>query len=164
MNPLTLFSRLRRRFTLLLVLAGLGLASAASQADTLDLQRYRGKVVLVDFWASWCAPCRQSFPWLNAMQAKYANQGLVVVAVNVDRQRADAEGFLKEVPAKFEIVYDPQGELAARYEVPGMPSSYVFGPTGELLSKHIGFRQAQREEREQELQRLLANPPIKAAP
>lgn len=163
MNKLEFVSRLRHPLTLLL-LACLGLASTASHADTLDLQRFRGRVVLVDFWASWCAPCRQSFPWLNAMQAKYADKGLVVVAVNVDRERTDAEGFLEEVPAKFEIVYDPNGDLAAQYQVPGMPSSYVFGPTGELLSKHIGFRQAQRDEREQELQRLLANPAVQAAP
>src|SRR4051812_16001142 len=96
------------------ILACLALtATAADTAGALDLARYRGKVVLVDFWASWCEPCRHSFPWLNAMQAKYADRGLVVIGVNVDRERADADRFLRDVPAKFQIVYDPEGTLAA---------------------------------------------------
>jgi thiol-disulfide isomerase/thioredoxin len=151
-----------RRFTAklaLLVLAALpGFTPCFAQAaDTLDLNRFRGKVVLLDFWASWCEPCRQSFPWLNAMQAKYADRGLVIIGVNVDRVRTDADRFLRDVPADFKIVYDSDGSLAAHYEVPGMPSSYVFGPTGELVGQHIGFRNATREEREAELQNLLSS-------
>jgi thiol-disulfide isomerase/thioredoxin len=115
-----------------------------------------GQVVLVDFWASWCAPCRHSFPWLNDMQAKYGPRGLVVIGVNVDRERGEAERFLRETPAGFQILYDPDGSLAARYDVPGMPSSYVFSPDGELVGRHIGFRKATQAEREAELVRLLA--------
>ena len=121
-----------------------------------DLQ---GKVVLLDFWASWCEPCRHSFPWLNAMQAKYAERGLVIIAVNVDRERAAAERFLRETPATFRIVYDPAGALAARYEVPGMPSSYVIDAKGDIVGTHIGFRNALRAEREAELQKLLETQP-----
>jgi cytochrome c biogenesis protein CcmG/thiol:disulfide interchange protein DsbE len=131
-------------------------AVAADTGDSLDLAPLRGKVVLVDFWASWCAPCRQSFPWLNDMQAKYGPRGLVVIGVNVDRERGEAERFLRDTPAEFRILYDPDGALAARYEVPGMPSSYVFGPNGELVGRHVGFRKAARTEREAELVRLLA--------
>ena len=130
-------------------------AAAADTADVLDLARFRGKVVLVDFWASWCEPCRQSFPWLNAMQAKYADRGLVVIGVNVDRERADADRFLQDVPAEFQIVYDPAGTLAARYDLPGMPASYVVGPKGDIVGRHLGFRNALRAEREAELQKLL---------
>lgn len=143
----------------IVLLAGLtGLA--ASAADTLDLSHYRGKVVLVDFWASWCAPCRKSFPWLNEMQRKYGERGLVVIGVNVDATRHAAEQFLRDVPSKFQIVYDPSGALAAEYQVPGMPSSFLFGPDGKLVSSHIGFQQSAREAREAELQQLLptANP------
>jgi cytochrome c biogenesis protein CcmG, thiol:disulfide interchange protein DsbE len=130
-------------------------STTGQAADTLRLDRYRGKVVLVDFWASWCEPCRHSFPWLNAMQAKYADRGLVIIGVNVDREQADAQRFLREVPAGFEIVYDPNGSLATHYEVPGMPSSYVFDPGGTLISRHIGFRNAARAEREAEIEKLL---------
>lgn len=132
---------------------------AADSPGALDLDRLHGKVVLLDFWASWCEPCRHSFPWLNAMQAKYADRGLVIIAVNVDREHADAERFLREVPAAFRIVYDPAGELAARYDVPGMPSSYVIGPNGDIVARHIGFRDALRAEREAQLQKLLETKP-----
>lgn len=147
---------LARTAQLMIAVVGLGFALTAQSGETLGLEKHRGKVVLVDFWASWCGPCRQSFPWLNEMQAKYADLGLVVIGVNVDRERADATRFLRDVPARFEMVYDPTGTLAAQYSVPGMPSSYVFGPSGELIGKHIGFRMSERTDREAELQRLLA--------
>jgi cytochrome c biogenesis protein CcmG/thiol:disulfide interchange protein DsbE len=128
---------------------------ASAAGEPVDLERFRGKVVLLDFWASWCAPCRQSFPWLNQMHAKYKDRGLVVIGINVDPERKDAERFLEETPADFEIVYDPNGSLAARYQVPGMPSSYLIGPDGQVAGVHVGFRSGVREEREAELQRLL---------
>jgi thiol-disulfide isomerase/thioredoxin len=132
------------------------LAPAALAADDpLQLANLRGKVVIVDFWASWCAPCRRSFPWLNEMQAKYRDRGLVIIGVNVDRERAEAERFLKQTPADFHIVYDPDGSLAARYQIPGMPSSYVIGRDGQQAGVHIGFRTGMREQREAELERLL---------
>jgi thiol-disulfide isomerase/thioredoxin len=149
-----------RRLLLSIALACSSLtAVAADSADRLDLDSLRGKVVLLDFWASWCEPCRHSFPWLNAMQAKYADRGLVIIGVNVDREHADAERFLREVPAAFRIVYDPAGALASRYDVPGMPSSYVIGPNGDIVGRHIGFRNAARAEREAELQKLLEAKP-----
>ncbi|HEY6645396.1 TlpA disulfide reductase family protein [Povalibacter sp.] len=137
--------------------------STAHAADAFDLSHYRGKVVLVDFWASWCEPCRHSFPWLNEMQARYADRGLVVIGINVDRTQADAARFLRDVPARFPIVFDPAGTLASQYDVPGMPSTFVFGPDGEIVSRHIGFRDGQRAGREAELQKLLAGPGVALA-
>ncbi|HET9446010.1 MAG TPA: TlpA disulfide reductase family protein [Steroidobacteraceae bacterium] len=130
-------------------------ASAADTNDPLDLARYRGKVVLVDFWASWCEPCRRSFPWLNSMHARYAERGLVVIGVNVDRERAQAERFLRDVPAAFPIVYDPAGALASHYDLPGMPVSLVIGPNGEVVARHVGFRSGLSAQREAEVQQLL---------
>jgi thiol-disulfide isomerase/thioredoxin len=130
-------------------------AAAADTPDPLGLASLRGKVVLVDFWASWCEPCRHSFPWLNEMQAKYADRGLVVIGVNVDRERAEADRFLHDVPAQFRIVYDSAGTIATHYDLPGMPVSYVIGANGEVVQRHVGFRAALRAEREAELQKLL---------
>jgi len=144
-----------RRVVATLTIACLLAAALPVQAEAIDLTRYRGKVVVVDFWASWCAPCRQSFPWLNAMQSKYGRDGLVVIGVNVDRVRAEADRFLRDVPATFEIAYDPDGSLATQYDVPGMPTSYVFDTSGKLVGKHVGFRNASRTEREAEIQKLL---------
>ena len=144
------------RFILLATLACLGPVALAAD-DPLDLAQFRGKVVVIDFWASWCAPCRQSFPWLNEMHAKYRDRGLIVIGVNVDRERGEAERFLKQTPAAFPIVYDPDGSLATRYQVPGMPSSYIIGRDGQQAGVHIGFRNGTREEREAELERLLSS-------
>ncbi len=134
----------------------LGLAGSYARAqEPLDLARYRGKVVILDFWASWCAPCRQSFPWLNDLHQRYVDDGLVILGVNVDQERAAADRFLRDVPARFEIIYDPRGALATKYQLMGMPSSFIFGPNGELVSSHIGFKQATRAEREAEIVKLL---------
>ena len=129
------------RFVLALTLMLLASAPAAVTAadPAFDLAQYRGKVVYLDFWASWCKPCRHSFPWMNAMQQKYGADGLVIVAVNLDEQHADAEKFLKETPADFTVIYDPEGKLAEQYGIYGMPSSFVIGRDGQVLQKHQGF-------------------------
>ena len=150
----------RQSLTGLLLACLMLFVGSASAADAFDLSHYRGKVVVVDFWASWCEPCRHSFPWLNEMQARYADRGLVVIGINVDRAPSDAARFLRDVPASFSIVYDPTGSIAERYDVPGMPSSFVFGPDGEMVARHIGFREGLRKEREAELQKLLAEPGV----
>jgi thiol-disulfide isomerase/thioredoxin len=113
------------------------------------------KVIYVDFWASWCGPCRRSFPWLNEMQAKYADQGFTVIGVNVDPDKADAQLFLDKYPANFPLVYDPNGELASRYALQGMPSSILMNADGEELSRHIGFSYEHKNDYEQEIVRLL---------
>lgn len=114
-----------------------------------------GSVVYVDFWASWCAPCRESFPWMNEMQAKYADRGLKIIAVSLDRKRADSEQFLAEVPADFTIGFDPQGQLAEQFKVIGMPMAFVIDRDGRLVEKHTGFRNSKRESYEASLAEQL---------
>jgi thiol-disulfide isomerase/thioredoxin len=134
-----------------------GLGVPATGAD-LDLARYHGKVVVLDFWASWCKPCRQSIPWLNEMRARYGERGLVIVGVNVDAVHTDAERFLRDVPVSFDLVFDPAGDLAQRFEVKGMPTSVVLDRNGQIVQRFIGFRQAQAAAHESELQQLLSAP------
>lgn len=138
------------------VLGGVAGARADSSPDPLRLTELRGQVVLVDFWASWCKPCRQSFPWLNSLQKRYADRGLVVIGVNVDRSHDDAERFLRDFPAAFRILYDPDGIAARHFDVPGMPSSYLIGRDGRVVSRHIGFSAAARDEREAQIDELLS--------
>jgi len=126
-----------------------------AEAPTLDLSAYEGKVVVLDFWASWCVPCRRSFPWLNAMREKYGDDGLVIIGVNVDRDRSEAERFLAEYPAEFTIFYDTEGRYASEYGVEAMPSSYVFGRDGELRVRHLGFKVQKQDEYEAALAAAL---------
>ena len=120
-----------------------------------DLVQQRGKVVYLDFWASWCIPCRKSFPWMNEMSAKYKAQGLEVVAVNLDKEKKLADQFLQKVEAHFTIAFDPAGDSATAYKLRGMPSSYLIGRDGKLYASHIGFREKDKPKLEQAIQQLL---------
>jgi len=135
------------------------LVSAGARASDLDLDAYRGKVVYIDFWASWCAPCRESFPWLDQLERQFGSQNLVVIGVNVDHDRDSAERFLNQNFASFPIVYDPLGKIAAAYKVKGMPSAVLIDRTGQVRFEHIGFSSKKTSEYEEQLQTLLNEPP-----
>ena len=143
---------------LLAAAAMLAVLSAPASGDSLVSER-EGKVVVVDFWASWCVPCRRSFPWMNDMIDKYADDGLVVIAVNLDKDRAAAEAFLAEVPGNFEIEFDPDASIAREYGVQAMPSSFVFGRDGELVARHLGFKVKKQDEYEAVLVKALGDTP-----
>lgn len=125
-------------------------------AALLDLSALRGRVVYLDFWASWCAPCRQSFPWMQAMKGEHEREGSTVITVNLDYNRADAERFLRRFHPDFNVQFDPQGELAEQFKVQGMPTSVIIDRYGVPRFKHTGFRAADREAYAQEIQGLLA--------
>ncbi len=129
---------------------------AAPRWQVLDA--YAGKVVLVDFWASWCSPCLQSFPWMNGLQQKYGGRGFEVVAVNLDQDPALAEAFLKQRPAGFRVEYDTPGAIARQFGVQAMPTSFLIDRQGRIRARHAGFRDKQREEREREIDALLKEP------
>lgn len=127
------------RLTGFLYVALFTATAAHADAAVFDVAQYKGKIVYLDFWASWCKPCRQSFPWMDAMQKKYGAEGLVVLAVDEDEQPADGRKFLAQEQPGFTIIPDPNGELAERYELIGMPSSFLIGRDGQVLQKHAGF-------------------------
>jgi cytochrome c biogenesis protein CcmG, thiol:disulfide interchange protein DsbE len=126
-----------------------------AEGGEFRLDAYRGKVVYLDFWASWCGPCKQSFPFMNSLQSRYADKGLVIVAVNVDTAREDAQRFLKQVPADFKVAYDPKGDVAKEYAIKGMPSSFLIGRDGKVLSAHTGFNYASRDQLDLAVQQAL---------
>lgn len=149
-----------RRWTVLLAML-LAMLTSAAHAETRDLsilpaiKAHAGKVVLLDFWASWCAPCRQSFPWMSELQKRYGRDKLVVLAVNMDQDKALATRFLEKTPAGFEVLYDPKGDLATQLNVQAMPTSYLIDPKGRQRAVHKGFRDAQRAEREKQIEQLI---------
>lgn len=107
---------------------------------TQKLSDYKGKLVYLDFWASWCIPCRKSFPWMNKIHEKYQKQGLEVIAVNLDKDSQLVSQFLKKYPALFKIAYDSSGNTAEQFHVKGMPTSFLISRDGKLISVHMGFR------------------------
>ena len=122
-----------------LLASSLSTSAQAAAGRALSLEQYQGKVVLADFWASWCGPCRLSMPWLNQMHEKYAAHGLHVLGVNLDEDAASAAKFLADYPATFEVVYDPQGQYASHYGLQTMPTSILFDRQGNKISHHNGF-------------------------
>ena len=130
------------------------LATAAKPVRLADL---KGQVVYLDFWASWCAPCKQSFPFMSEMQAKYGPRGFTVIGVNVDQKREDADKFLTSTPAKFTVGYDSAGKVAEVYQPKGMPTSYLIGADGKVRAVHVGFKDSDRERIEAEIQSALTS-------
>lgn len=125
--------------------------------ETIALTSLRGQVVYVDFWASWCGPCRRSFPWMNEMQQRYGDRGLTIIGVNVDRRRADAEQFLKTNVARFAVVYDDRGATPQAYSVKGMPSSYLIDARGTVVGVEQGFHDDRKGAIEDQIRSLLSS-------
>jgi thiol-disulfide isomerase/thioredoxin len=124
--------------------------------DTVALDRLRGRIVYVDFWASWCGPCKRSFPWMSELQQRYGGQGFAVVAINVDRKREDAERFLRQVPAGFTVAFDAAGTTPAAYGATSMPSSYLIDDKGNVVEIENGFRDDRKAALEARIRALVA--------
>jgi thiol-disulfide isomerase/thioredoxin len=128
----------------------------ANAAVSIDLGSLRGRVVYLDFWASWCVPCRQAFPWMQTMKDAHEREGLTVVAVNLDRSQEDAERFLNRFKPSFVVRFDPQGSLAERFNIHGLPTSVIIDRHGVQRFTHIGFRAVDQAAFENQLRQVLA--------
>jgi cytochrome c biogenesis protein CcmG, thiol:disulfide interchange protein DsbE len=124
-------------------------------ASPVELPNLPGRVVYLDFWASWCGPCRQSFPWMEIMKSTYQAQGLEIITINLDRDRAEADKFLAQFHPTFAVRFDPNGELAEFYKVRGMPASVLIDRHGVTRFTHVGFRPVDGPVYEAQLRELL---------
>jgi thiol-disulfide isomerase/thioredoxin len=116
----------------------------------------KGKIVLIDFWASWCAPCKESFPTMNDLQKRYGPQGLIIIAVNVDENSSDMVDFLKQHNAKFAVVRDGARKLVDKVAISTMPTSFLIDSNGKVRFTHNGFRGDETKKKyEQEIESLL---------
>lgn len=133
--------------------------STLDQQQQINLQQFRGKVVYVDFWASWCAPCAKSFPFLNSLHKDFADKGLQVIAVNMDENSSDVQAFLAKYPAGFSVAADASQQCAKNFEVNAMPSSYLIDGKGVIKHVHLGFRAGEAEQLRAVVEQLLAELP-----
>jgi thiol-disulfide isomerase/thioredoxin len=121
----------------------------------IQLKSYRGKVVYVDFWASWCGPCRQSLPALNKIYKKLRKKGFVVIAINLDEEKPDAMAFLKQFPVGYPTARDIKGTTPDNYGLQGMPTAYLIDKKGKVRLIHEGFKKADTAELSQKITALL---------
>lgn len=126
------------------------------QGQPMALKDKLGKVIYLDFWASWCAPCRTSFPLLNKLHEKLKAKGFEVVGVNLDDDKAKAEKFIQEIPVGFTVLHDGKGEWADQYVVESMPTSFIIDKQGVVQHIHHGFTASDIDELEKKVTQLLA--------
>ena len=151
---------------LLAALPGVG-AAAIKVGDAFpDLAAYKlegklpdslkDKVVMIDFWASWCEPCKDSFPAMEDIHKRYGPKGLVVIAINVDENRADMEEFLKKNRATFTLVRDASQKLVEKAGIATMPGSFLIDREGKVRFVHTGYKGEETKKKyEQEIESLL---------
>ncbi|NVK25019.1 MAG: TlpA family protein disulfide reductase [Gammaproteobacteria bacterium] len=151
---------------LLLIATSVSVETRSSEVEPLSklnglIEENQGKVIYLDFWASWCVPCRQSFPWLNQMQKKYESDGFVVIAVNLDEETINASKFLQKWPANFPVIYDSKGITASHYQLKGMPTSFILDRRGNIAVNHVGFFGSKLTDYEQQIVTLLKTQSLK---
>jgi thiol-disulfide isomerase/thioredoxin len=133
-----------------------GAAQAARpSAPALDLSAYKGKVVYLDFWASWCIPCRQSFPYMKELALRYGPGNFAVVAIDVDHDQDQAQAFIDLFHPNFPIVFDPKGRIADAYKIKDMPTSFLIDQNGQVRFTHEGFHPSQESTYERQIAELL---------
>jgi thiol-disulfide isomerase/thioredoxin len=128
----------------------------SADGSTVELSAYRGKVLLIDFWASWCLPCKTSFPALDSLYQEYQPRGLEVLAVNLDERRSDAAAFLGVHPHRLTVLFDPKGASPVAFGVKGMPSSFLIDKTGAIRFTHMGYSSNVDDSYRREIAQLLA--------
>lgn len=131
------------------------LASIYEDRPNISLSNLEGKTLYIDFWASWCAPCIISLPEYNELYKKYKQDGLEIIAINVDNPIEDGLDFLLDTPLDFLIPQDPEGDAAELFGVIGMPSSYLISPGGNVELVHMGFRNGDIDIIEEEIKKVL---------
>lgn len=134
-----------------------GLTLKKLDNSSFKISDYKGDVVYVDFWATWCPPCRKSFPWMEEMNLRYKDLGFQIVAISLDTKRSVIDQFLEKMDTSFVIAHDPSGESATAFKVKGMPSSYLIDRKGNIHLTHLGFNAKDKSKLEDEIKSLIAS-------
>ena len=123
--------------------------------ETRSLSHYSGKVILLDFWASWCPPCLKSLPWFSDLKKKYAGKDFTVIAVNIDKEFSKAKYLLEKLDVDLEVLHDPKKKSAELYQLPTMPTSYLIDRSGKVIHIHKGFRLSEVEELKEAIESVI---------
>jgi peroxiredoxin len=165
MNSL-LLKRIIKTILLLGLLTGFTLSLADStpapdftlksrSGENIKLSELRGNVVMVNFWASWCGPCRQEMPLLQQLYDRYQGMGFTLLGVNVDEDPAAAQKMLKEIPVNFPILYDSSNKVSKQYQVKAMPSTFMVDRDGNIRYLHKGYKAGYEDDYQQQIRTLL---------
>ncbi len=123
--------------------------------ENIRLQDLRGEVVMLNFWASWCGPCRQEMPLMDELYGQYKDLGFTILAVNVDENRDEAHRFLDAVPVNYPILYDPESSVSELYEVQAMPTTVMIDRDGNARYVHYGYQPGYEDDYEQQIRELV---------
>jgi len=115
-------------------------ALKSAAGSNVRLSEMRGQVVMINFWASWCGPCRQEMPLLDQLQQRYGKLGFVLLGVNVEQQQQTAQKFLKETPVRFPILWDSGNDVSRLYDVKAMPTTVIIDRDGKVRHMHPGYK------------------------
>lgn len=127
----------------------------SNQGTNIRLQELRGEVVMLNFWASWCGPCRQEMPLMNDIYAKYKDLGFTILAVNVDENQADADRFLDAVPVDFPTLYDSESKVSEMFEVDAMPTTVMIDRDGNKRFLHRGYKPGYENDYAKQVKQLI---------
>jgi peroxiredoxin len=130
-------------------------ALAARDGGQVTLAELEGQVVMVNFWATWCGPCRQEMPHLEALYQRYKDLGFTLLGVNVEEDSSGADKFLAETPVTFPILFDPKSEVSKKYDVIAMPSTVLIDRTGNMRFIHHGYQAGYENEYQTQIRALL---------
>jgi len=132
-----------------------------TQNGVIELSDLKGKLVYINFWASWCRPCKESFPWMIEMKKKFENYPFEIISINLDTDKSLADKFLSTQAINFPMAFDPDAKIANEYAIEGMPSSYLIDEKGQLRIRYIGFWKKSRKDNEEVIHDLLEEIKIK---
>ena len=125
------------------------------EGNNIRLSEYRGQVVLINFWASWCGPCRQEFPHLDALHQKYADLGFTVFGVNVEQERELADKVLRDIPVTFPVLFDSDNAVSEAYDVDAMPATVLVDRGGDIRFMHRGYKPGYEDKYRQQVKQLI---------
>lgn len=128
---------------------------SSNQGKNLRLAEMRGEVVMINFWASWCGPCRQEMPILEELYNRYSRAGFTILGVNVEPDPADADKILKDIPVSFPILYDTESKVSQLYNVEAMPSTVIVDRNGNMRYLHRGYKPGYEDAYREQIKELI---------